>query len=391
MSRTMFRRVARLLMSLVATAVVLQPSPGAVQARGSATAAAAPTAQQADITAITNTAEAYVAAARAGDGDKAATFVDAKTLKWYGDAAKLSVTANAKQLARVKLAHQLTILRLRHELPKVALKTLTGKQAMSLGVEKGWVDKANLDNFTIAKVKVTGKTARASLKVAPTQFILPFVKEGKTWKLAFVEILELTNGVFEKAQKDSGMARESFFTFLIESTSTRKVNPAIFEGPLESIDDAAPPGVNEARTLQSKDGAVQVMAPAGWIDVNDLNGDAIIQIGNGVKDVYAIVISDDKGTFEDFDAFDEVAVTATRTNLNDTSKIKPKELTINGLAARQYELTGTVNGLSISYLYTTINGTRGYYQIMLWTLKDRYAANKPDFLSITESFEELAN
>lgn len=181
-----------------------------------------------------------------------------------------------------------------------------------------------------------------------------------------------------------------FMTFLIESTSSRKVDPAIFDGPLNEIPtEAEAPAVpaDATQTIESDDGAFKLTVPGDWKSLK-LNNDASLQAGDGATERFVVVISDEKWLFDSFAKFDETAVGATRANLNDKSTAAGRMLKINGLDARQYTLSGRVSGIDISYLYTTIDGKQGFYQILLWTRKSRFEEAQRDFEDIAASFAE---
>jgi hypothetical protein len=356
-------------------------------------APAAAVAQQADRAGVIRSTERYIAAIKAKDGLTAAKYIDTKGLKWYGDSAKLAISANRTQWEKLKFAQRLVVVRLRHELNRADLRKLDGPKTLAFGVERGWIDQESVNNLKIANVRVTGKTAKASIESAPSQYILNYVKEGDTWKLAILDLINLTNPVFENTAKESGMDPLEFMTFVIESTSTRKVDPAIYDGPLDEIQaepaaqDTTEAADDKTQTLSSADEAIALTVPGNWRTLK-LNNDADIQAGNSSSEQFGLVISDEISTFEDFAAFDEVAVGAVRDNLNDKSTGAGRVFKVNGLNARQYTLSGRVSGIDISYLYTTIEGKKGFYQILLWTRNSRFKDAQRSFETITESFQE---
>jgi hypothetical protein len=388
MSSTYFRRAG---IALALTATLMSPSLASAISPSAAPAAAVT--QQADRAGVIRSTERYVAAIKAKDGLTAAQYIDAKGIKWYSDSAKLAVSANRKQWEKLKFAQRLVVVRLRHELSRDDLRKLDGPKTLGFGVERGWIDQESVNNLKIANVRVTGKTAKASIESAPNQYVLSYVKEGDTWKLAIVDLINLTNPVFENTQKESAMDPIEFMTFVVESTSTREVDPAIFDGPLAVI--PAEPAVNEStdatsdktQTLSSTDDAVTLTVPESWRTLK-LNNDAIIQAGNSSSEQFGLVISDELSAFDNFAAFDKTAVGSVRDNLGDKSTGSGRVFKIKGLNARQYTLSGRVSGLDISYLYTTIEGKKGYYQILLWTRNSRFKDAQRSFETIAESFVE---
>ena len=143
--------------------------------------------------------------------------------------------------------------------------------------------------------------------------------------------------------------------------------------------------------LKSSDGKFQITVPAGWRENKTLHEDASIGAANTSKEVYVIVISENKSDFAsdiDLDKFTEV----TRTSM--TSKLKSPEATpatpvkINGKTGRQYMLQGEGKLVKVAYLVTTVETAEQYHQIIAWTLKSRIDQNQPVLQQVTESFRE---
>jgi hypothetical protein len=55
----------------------------------------------------------------------------------------------------------------------------------------------------------------------------------------------------------------------------------------------------------------------------------------------------------------------------------------------QYEITGSVDGVRIKYLHTTLEGKKYFHQIIAWSLTSKYDSNKATFDKILDSFYEL--
>ena len=66
----------------------------------------------------------------------------------------------------------------------------------------------------------------------------------------------------------------------------------------------------------------------------------------------------------------------------------PIRLEINGADAVQYELRGSVDGIKVIYLHTTIEGKNSFHQILAWTLPSKWRENQAVLESVINSFQE---
>ena len=72
--------------------------------------------------------------------------------------------------------------------------------------------------------------------------------------------------------------------------------------------------------------------------------------------------------------------------MTNASAIEPVELTINGQAALQDEISGTQEGTNIVFLHTTVEGDKHFHQILAWTSKSRWDEHKEKLREVTELF-----
>ncbi|HZR78705.1 MAG TPA: hypothetical protein VFA58_05820, partial [Chthoniobacterales bacterium] len=62
-------------------------------------------------------------------------------------------------------------------------------------------------------------------------------------------------------------------------------------------------------------------------------------------------------------------------------------VTVNGRQALQDEVSGTEQGAALTFVHTTVDGGDSFHQILAWTLKSRFPANKPELTGVTNSFQ----
>jgi len=135
-----------------------------------------------------------------------------------------------------------------------------------------------------------------------------------------------------------------------------------------------------------------------------LNENASLQYQNLLKEFYIIVIDESSEEFydaikenqeyldyytEDFLGYSEFVYDLIVESLYSYESTEWKDLKINNLNARQIGISGKISGLDVYYHYTIIEGAKDYYQVLIWTLKDKLEEHKPYMDEIANSFKEI--
>lgn len=144
--------------------------------------------------------------------------------------------------------------------------------------------------------------------------------------------------------------------------------------------------------------------PSIMKETKNLNKQAVLQYSNVYKEIYAVVIKEDKQNFiDDFIKLNEYDSTLSPVEnyravqlklLNEKITIKNKKeskpVKINNLAAQQVQFDGTVEGIKyeIAYFFTFAEGKTDVYMIMQWTIKDRKQKYASMFDKIAKSIKE---
>ena len=146
----------------------------------------------------------------------------------------------------------------------------------------------------------------------------------------------------------------------------------------------------KGKVIKSQDGQTQVLAPKSWSIQKDLNDVADLQIADVSKENYLIVISEPKSDFDNIsvEKYSEMTRGFILDSIQGGKLSEPKNLTINGSPALQYQITGSVDGINIVYLHTSVEGSDGFHQVLAWTLPSRLDKNGPVLESVINSFQE---
>lgn len=141
-----------------------------------------------------------------------------------------------------------------------------------------------------------------------------------------------------------------------------------------------------------------VEIPSNLAPLEALQENASLQYGNKFKEVYTVVIDEDKESFNK--AADESGkkgnlttyAQETLTHYEGTRNfnlIESSEETIHNLPAKIYEITAKVNGIDLYYYLGVVEGKAHYYRIINWTLEANKEAQRENMDKVLKSFKEI--
>lgn len=152
-------------------------------------------------------------------------------------------------------------------------------------------------------------------------------------------------------------------------------------------------GGGKKKLMTGKSGSCSIEIPSNWQDLPQLGSqlDSEIGVGNGSREVYALVIQESRGDYDgDLQAYDNQVIKAMRSKLSDTDVSDVEIRTINGLPGRQHRLAGTHEKLHIVYFVATIETPEHFYQVLTWTLASKEANAKASLIGVIDSFKSTA-
>jgi hypothetical protein len=145
-----------------------------------------------------------------------------------------------------------------------------------------------------------------------------------------------------------------------------------------------------SQIFRDQGGQIAIATPNDWINTNTLHPSAEIQLVNSNQELYFIVLGDSRpnsqtrGLFEQAELYRQQFVEGIA---NPERTERPNITNINGYDAVQYQIQGEVNDVPITYLHTTVAAPNAYYQLLGWTVSDRFEQHQRELLNITQSFE----
>ena len=181
------------------------------------------------------------------------------------------------------------------------------------------------------------------------------------------------------------------FLLILGVTACQQATPPVIGQTFPSDSEQGSDSNIKGKTILSKDNRTQVVVPNNWKIQQDLNDVADIQVANLWNENYLIVLSDPKIDFDSITIEDHSQITRQillENVKNSQVSSGPKELEINGRKALQYELRGSVDGIKVIYLHTTVDGKEFFHQIVAWTIPSKLQKTRPVLESVINSFKE---
>lgn len=158
--------------------------------------------------------------------------------------------------------------------------------------------------------------------------------------------------------------------------------------------DGKPSGSESDLVFESVDGSVQLTLSDEWNEDDDLNRGAIIGAAKYEAEKYTIVLPTQKSSLSDDatleDYYESMAASMEESVVN-YAEDQHEELTINGLDAVQYVVSGEVDSVKIVYLITLIESEHRFYQLASWTLPSMYDSYEAEYKEIANSFTVSAD
>jgi hypothetical protein len=153
-------------------------------------------------------------------------------------------------------------------------------------------------------------------------------------------------------------------------------------------------GGQAPKVLSSSDGSLALTVPGSWTDDSapdrKLNDQAVLQASNRGSELYVIVLSQAKDELNGMDLakFSEATRATQMQAMRNGIEEGPKQRTVNGLPAIEYVLKGSVDKADIVMKHVAVDGGKRYHQVLVWTLKSSWDAEKTGLDAVVDSLKE---
>jgi len=144
--------------------------------------------------------------------------------------------------------------------------------------------------------------------------------------------------------------------------------------------------------FKTSDGKWGFTATSSWSTRRVLKEGATIQASNVVSDKYIIVLQESKIDFQKGTSLKDytgLVVNLMRNNLTDPSSTPPVNITVNGMKAQLFEISGSIDKMNLKYLVAAVESKESFHQIILWTLPSKYDSLKGEYRKIIDSYRAM--
>jgi len=162
---------------------------------------------------------------------------------------------------------------------------------------------------------------------------------------------------------------------------------AFINGFKEGLEQQTGSSTDGVQVVSSDVSSLSMEFPDSW-RTYELNENSSIQMAHLVREQYFAVIEESGIDFDDNFTIENYASAILSSMLivvDTTEKPQIMDAIINGIDVKQFELSGSFEGIRVTYLITFANTNGMFYQFIAWTLQSRYETAKPVFEGILES------
>ena len=129
--------------------------------------------------------------------EKAATFIDQKSVEYYNQVIKLALETERKKLGELNFNSKLLALSLRQEFSKKEIKDLKGEQVFAFAAKNHLNPMDSIGQYTIAKTVMDSGLEKAVSRMYKkgelTETYLKFIKVDGVWKMNFASVMNDEN------------------------------------------------------------------------------------------------------------------------------------------------------------------------------------------------------
>lgn len=195
--------------------------------------------------AVEDTYVAFKEALLAGDGARVAELTTASSGDFYRDMADEALSAGRSRLADLSLDHRLIALTLRHALSPYELKRMSGKELLTLCVDRGWIwiEESWIDRRYFAgkqpdNYRIIGRAAAAGVDDYlswPRQGVTFRYEDGR-WRVNFEQDVvppnQVTEALIAYYRYGQEMTEEEYIFKTLEEATGRRPGPEIWSPTL---------------------------------------------------------------------------------------------------------------------------------------------------------------
>ncbi len=163
-------------------------------------------------------------------GKEAATYVDSRTINYYGEILELVKTADSLKVEALPIIDKFIVFAVRHRTSRQDILNFDGKALLVFAIKSGMVGKNSVANISIGDVIIDNDFAKGQFisngQKAPIYF--HFYKEDGLWKIDLTSLFPVSGEAFQKIVDESGESQNDYLFSLLEMLTGKKPGAEIW-------------------------------------------------------------------------------------------------------------------------------------------------------------------
>lgn len=146
------------------------------------------------------------------------------------------------------------------------------------------------------------------------------------------------------------------------------------------------------KTFKDSSGSFSVDATTKWTEDSSLHDESHLSLANGDESAYFIALLDHKAGFSSemtLKLYAELAGEATAEGLQDAVTDGMDSMAVNGLFGYGFSVTGTIEGVRITYMFVILEDDENFIQLVIWSSERMVSENRSEYMKILSSFERI--
>jgi hypothetical protein len=146
------------------------------------------------------------------------------------------------------------------------------------------------------------------------------------------------------------------------------------------------------KTFKDSSGSFSVEATTKWNEDRSLHEESRLSLANVDESAYFIALLDHKSGFSSemtLKLYSELAGEATAEGLQDAVTDGMENITVNGLEGYGFSITGTIEGVRITYMFVILEDDENFIQLVVWSSEKMVGVKRQEYMKILSSFERI--
>jgi hypothetical protein len=146
------------------------------------------------------------------------------------------------------------------------------------------------------------------------------------------------------------------------------------------------------KTFNDSSGSFSVEATTKWSEDKSLHEESGLSLSNVDESAYFIALMDHKSGFSSemtLKLYSELAGEATAEGLQDAVTDGMENITVNGLEGYGFTITGTIEGVRITYMFVILEDDENFIQLVVWSSEKMVGVKRQEYMKLLSSFERI--